>query len=277
MFARFFASQDTSRFEKCQALADVKLVLAQLRKKEIQLKEDAKKNGITSVDFKKQIVVTMLLQNLDDEIEKFNALPVPLSEEQDYREIHQLIKNLLVPIQQVLKNDDHILKLPRNLAKPGAVAALETTALGVTLGTATAGSFTVVGTLAAIWLNKHITNLLKSMTGLTDLTPESARIIIDLTTLLINAEENLSKHFEKIMVPIKRKETKEQRTAGILALNTHLLFRQLPDELKEHILWYVRSGSEKETNEEKIKKHNINLIKVANSVSQVRDERLKLK
>ena len=197
MYSRLFgtvkeAEQKQYRFDHCQELKKILPLLNILREKEIELKNAANSNGSESIDFKKHIVVAEFLTHIDKKINVFNNTPPHSNRGDETKDILMFVRDLLVKVEETLKKDGEILNTPRNNQRLYAnnVMIYGSSLIGV-LGCAMAGSLTVIGMFTAVCGGRLMSNIIRYQTGLSDLTPKSMRIVLDLATMLMEVGKNL--------------------------------------------------------------------------------------
>ena len=185
----FWQTPTQTRLEKCEHLKHLPPLLTRLRNKEAELNKAGMNEGPGSLSYRKYLILSKLLKELDKEINTFNAVTLPANQEEDVQEVIKFVRRLAEIIQEFRKNYEHTLMAERNQQRETMSTFVTYGAYGTAIATL---PFTTVGGIAMLFFGAP---LLKSLTtdaaGLNDKVPASVHIIDELILALIHIGENL--------------------------------------------------------------------------------------
>jgi hypothetical protein len=200
MAAARFYNPDKTRFENTEELKTVADIMRRMYQKETDLnRAAAMKNDNNSLDHKKAMIVTSLVEGIDKIIADFNKVPEP--------------KDDIPRLQQIIMFADYIHKLTDEILQQHAVTLKEprdtkmqtarTASYYGVLGAATAVAlFQTFATGAAILLaSHHGGERAKKAAGFNDPNAQSYRWIQELNDIVEAISKNLAARIATINVP----------------------------------------------------------------------------
>lgn len=129
MLDRLFKPKTLTHFESCQELKQLHPLLKRLRDKEGELKRDGDNNGVASADFRKHIIISNLLSDLDEKIVEFNKKPSHQNHDEEVKDIIHLVRELAAIVHDYSESFESTLMFPRNEQHHG-VNIVEKLAIG---------------------------------------------------------------------------------------------------------------------------------------------------
>jgi len=185
----FWPKTNLTRFEKCEHLKHLSPILTRLRNKETKLNEDGTSNGPGSIDYRKYLIISELIKDLDRIIAAFNGVKQIPNQEDNVREIIKLVRDLAEITLTYRTNYEKTLMTERNHQRETMNSVVKYSAYGAALATL---PFTTIGGIAMLLFGAPmIRNATTEAAGLDDKVPESVHIIDELTMTLTHIGENL--------------------------------------------------------------------------------------
>lgn len=145
-----FEKKEKSRFRSRSELKDIVKTIDQLKNKKIELTAAAKGLKQDTLEYKKHALLTRILDQFDEAIDKYNSNKVKQSKMSELFEIYTLLFGFAKVVEALDLEDSEILCRPRNNNKKYANLFFHYAAVaaGAALGTAAGGPF--VGVVAAL-------------------------------------------------------------------------------------------------------------------------------
>lgn len=191
-FSAFFSpAPEPTRFESCVELKKLASDIEALRNKERELKNAAYQKSSSSLDFRKHLIISKLLAEINEKIAAFNDQP--FQEEDDDENINVIIRFVkelaeVVNITYTLFNST--LSTPRNSQRETLGNTINCAIYGTAIVGGIAAGSPLLG-LGGVILAARVSDKAMTMTGLDNQTTASLRILNELSETLNNIGLNL--------------------------------------------------------------------------------------
>lgn len=177
-----------TKIEKHPELKQILTSLQKLRDKEKELKKAADKNGAGSSDYRKHLVISQLVTELNAKIDQFNSAPHSDSDD----DAIELVKGLATTIKGIRTTYEPTLTVFRDNHRKVADDIVNYGTKGAALAVSTALSLPSLLTLGAIFYTAPCArDKIKRETGLDDVRTRSLIIMDEFYDILINIGHNL--------------------------------------------------------------------------------------
>jgi len=195
----FWNKNPPSRIETCKQLETALVLLSKLRYKEAELKKAANLKGQGSIDFIKHKVISDLLNEINNIINEFN-LNGSESKSEDSNDIYNLVRELSLVVDKIREVEVRILMTPRDKKRETANQVIYYGTLG---GTMIAGSTLFTPSIGKYILlfgvARTISDKVTELVGLRDISPDSYRIISNLSDTLHEIKRYYSKQLNPVL------------------------------------------------------------------------------
>lgn len=183
----------SSRFHRCKELEGLHPELEKLRAQVNRLKSAAESQAISSLDYRKNLILSYLLAEIDGKIIAFNQEEQDITRDKDKNKasIIALIKAIAEVIQFTKNKFENTLSQPRD----GTKAFLGNTVSTLLYGSAVAGGFLTASPLACcagLYLANKVEDKTLKLTGLDDQTTTSIRILNEISNVITKIGLNLN-------------------------------------------------------------------------------------
>ena len=196
MLSGFFQSKTTkppTRLENCQELKQIIPLLQKLKNKEAELKADASLNGSGSVGYRKYLVVTALMKQINALVDSFNKMPTPSSVDKNLEECIEFVRCLGETIRAVGLKYGRTLNEQRNKNKELASSSIRLGAFSATVATSFVMPVTIVGRLITFfYIAPKVSNKLEEAMGASDGTTATILLLKDFVETLHAVFNNLN-------------------------------------------------------------------------------------
>jgi hypothetical protein len=213
MFSFFSEKPTPTRLESTPELATLLPQLADLNAKARELEHAGTKCGPSSLEYRKQHIISPLKVQLDKFIADFNASPKHENHDDELKDVIQLIKNMAEAITETKQTFSTTLMTERNRYRHNLNSVIDSTTHGAAIVLPIAFSLGVLGLIASVVAAPSISVKTRSALNLTTPNTKSNLILTRLMISLNKIAENLklskmwfnlpeTKYPEKFLCPI---------------------------------------------------------------------------
>lgn len=196
MLSGFFSQKSINpptRLENCLELKQIVPLLQRLRNKEAELKTAANANGSGSVDYRKYLVLTVLMKDVNFLVENFNKKAIPINTNLNIQDCIELVAGLGEAIKKVGERYGRNLNEARSNYKELANSSVYYGAYTVTVATSLMLPITSIGRIVTFfYLAPKVSHKVGNAVGKLDNTSATIKLLKEFVETLQRVFNNLN-------------------------------------------------------------------------------------